>query len=56
LDTIRDTNTILVIGKGNVVKVGTPDKLLAKIVDKKNTAKGEERGEEKGDKPWFREM
>jgi ABC-type bacteriocin/lantibiotic exporter with double-glycine peptidase domain len=55
LDTIRDADTILVMDKGKVVEVSTPDELLAKIVNKKDTAGGEE-GEEGRDKPWFREM
>jgi len=55
LDTIRDADTILVMDKGKVVEVGTPDELLAKKVEKKDAGRGEE--EEEGlDKAWFREM
>jgi hypothetical protein len=46
--------------KGKVVKVGTPDELLAKMA-KKNAGGGEEaedeeEEEEGADKAWFREM
>ena len=64
LDTIRDVDTILIMDKGKVVKVGTPDELLAKMARKKNTGGGEEaedeeeeeEEEEGADKAWFREM
>ena len=62
LDTIRDVDTILIMDKGKVVKVGTPDELLAKMVRKKNAGGGEEaedeeeEEEEGADKAWFREM
>lgn len=44
-----------------VVKVGTPDELLAKMARKKNAGGGEEaedeeEEEEGADKAWFREM
>jgi ATP-binding cassette subfamily C (CFTR/MRP) protein 1 len=55
LDTIRDADTILVMDKGKVVEVGTPDELLAKIVEKKDAVRSEGE-EERGDKAWFREM
>jgi ABC-type multidrug transport system ATPase subunit len=49
--------------KGKVVKVGTPDELLAKMARKKNAGGGEEaedeeeeEEEEGADKAWFREM
>ncbi|ORY65443.1 P-loop containing nucleoside triphosphate hydrolase protein, partial [Pseudomassariella vexata] len=35
LDTIRDSNIILIMYKGKVLEVGTPDELLAKNVEKK---------------------
>jgi ATP-binding cassette subfamily C (CFTR/MRP) protein 1 len=53
LDTIRDADTILVLDKGKVVEVGTPDELLAKKTEKKNVEGGEVNA---GDKAWFREM
>lgn len=53
LDTIRDADTILVMDKGKLLEVGTPDELLAKKVEKKDAGEGEEEG---GDKAWFREM
>jgi ATP-binding cassette subfamily C (CFTR/MRP) protein 1 len=64
LDTIRDVDTILIMDKGKVVKVGTPDELLAKMARKKNAGGGEEaedeeeeeEEEEGADKAWFREM
>jgi ATP-binding cassette, subfamily C (CFTR/MRP), member 1 len=62
LDTIRDVDTILIMDKGKVVKVGTPDELLAKMARKKNAGGGEEAEEEEeeeeegADKAWFREM
>ena len=46
LDTIRDVDTILIMDKGKVVKVGTPDELLAKIARKKNAGGGEEAEDE----------
>jgi ATP-binding cassette subfamily C (CFTR/MRP) protein 1 len=55
LDTIRDADTILVMDKGKVVEVGTPDELLAKMARKKNAGGGDEE-EEGADKAWFREM
>jgi ATP-binding cassette subfamily C (CFTR/MRP) protein 1 len=55
LDTIRDADTILVMDKGKVVEVGTPDELLAKIVEKKDAVRSEGQ-EERGDRAWFREM
>jgi ABC-type multidrug transport system fused ATPase/permease subunit len=54
LDTIRDSDTILVMNKGKVVEFGTPDELLAKKVGKKDSSGGEE--EDGGDKAWFKEM
>lgn len=45
LDTIRDADTILVMDKGMVVEVGTPDELMVKKT-----------GNEGGDKAWFKEM
>ena len=50
LDTIRDVDTILIMDKGKVVKVGigTPDELLAKMARKKNAGGGEEAEEEEG--------
>jgi ABC-type multidrug transport system ATPase subunit len=49
--------------KGKVVKVGTPNELLAKMARKKDASGGEEaedeeeEEEEEGvDKAWFREM
>ena len=60
LDTIRDVDTILIMDKGKVVKVGTPDELLAKMARKKNAGgvkEAEDEEEEEGaDKAWFREM
>lgn len=61
LDTIRDVDTILIMDKGKVVKVGMPDELLVKMARKKNTGGGEEaedeeEEEEGADKAWFREM
>ena len=52
LDTIRDADTILVMDKGKVVEIGSPDTLLAKTVD---VVRGGE-VDEGGDKAWFREM
>jgi ATP-binding cassette subfamily C (CFTR/MRP) protein 1 len=40
LDIIREADTILVMDKRKVVEVVTPDELLAKMVDKKDTAGG----------------
>ena len=54
LDTIRDADTVLVMDKGKMVEVSTPDELLAKKVEKKAMGGGEE--EEEGEKAWFREM
>ena len=45
-DTIRDVDTILIMDKGKVVKVGTPDELLAKMARKKNAGGGEEAEDE----------
>jgi ATP-binding cassette subfamily C (CFTR/MRP) protein 1 len=63
LDTIREVDTILIMDKGKVVKVGTPDELLAKMARKKNAGGGEEaedkeeeEEEDGADKAWFREM
>jgi ATP-binding cassette, subfamily C (CFTR/MRP), member 1 len=59
LDTIRGVDTILIMDKGKVVKVGTLDELLAKMARKKNAGGGEEEEEEEeegADKAWFREM
>ena len=61
LDTIRDVDTILIMDKGKVVKVGTPDESLAMMARKKNAGGGEEaedeekeeKEEEEGaDKAW----
>jgi len=54
LDTIRDANTILVMDKGRVVEVGTPDELLAKKVDKQDGRESDV--DEREDKAWFKEM
>ena len=62
LDTIRDVDTILIMDKGKVVKVGTPDGLLAKMARKKNAGGGEEAEDEEEEeeegayKAWFKEM
>ncbi len=61
LDTIQELDTILMMDMGKVVKVGTPDELLAKMAGKKNAGGGEEAEEEEeeeegADKAWFREM
>jgi len=53
LDTIRDADIILVMDKGKVVEVGTPDELLAKKANKKDAGGNEE---DEGGKAWFREM
>jgi len=53
LDTIRDADMILVMDKGKVVEVGTPDELLAKKVEKSGS---DVDGEEGVDRAWFREM
>lgn len=51
LDTIRDSDVIVVLNKGKVVEFGAPDDLLAK------TAKAAEGGEVDGDgKAWFKEL
>lgn len=55
MDTIRDTDTFLVMDKGKVDEVGTPDELLATMARKKNAGEGEEEEEGAG-KAWFREM
>ncbi|KAH8591587.1 P-loop containing nucleoside triphosphate hydrolase protein [Bisporella sp. PMI_857] len=54
LDSIRDADIILVMDKGKLVEVGTPEELLAKKALKKDAGNKEE--EEEGDKAWFREM
>ncbi|KAK6200636.1 hypothetical protein LQW54_009679 [Pestalotiopsis sp. IQ-011] len=51
LDTIRDSDVVVVLNKGKVVEVGAPDDLLAK------TTKATEGGEVDEDgKPWFKEL
>jgi ATP-binding cassette subfamily C (CFTR/MRP) protein 1 len=53
LDTIRDADMILVMDKGKIVEVGTPDELLAKKAEQSNTVEEDDEG---GGKAWFREM
>jgi ATP-binding cassette subfamily C (CFTR/MRP) protein 1 len=54
LDTIRDADVILVMDKGKVVEVGTPDELLAKKVAEQDVDASEVA--EGADKAWFKEM
>ncbi|KAH8812816.1 putative multidrug resistance protein [Xylogone sp. PMI_703] len=59
LDTIRDADTIIVMDKGKMVEIGTPDELLAKKVEMKANGRSEEDEDDddgEGDKAWFREM
>ncbi|KAI3325328.1 ABC transporter [Xylariaceae sp. AK1471] len=49
LHTIRDADTIIVMDKGKVVEVGTPDELLAKKVEKKAMGGGSQRAVLLGD-------
>jgi ATP-binding cassette, subfamily C (CFTR/MRP), member 1 len=55
LDTLRDADTILVMDKGRVVEIGSPDALLAKAVEKRDMVRAGE-ADEGDDKAWFREM
>lgn len=50
LDTIRDSDVIVVLNKGKVVEVGAPDDLLAK------TAKAEGGEVNEDGKAWFKEL
>ena len=52
LDTIRNADMILVMDKGKVVELGTPDELLAKKIEKR-VVSGDD---EAVGKAWFREM
>lgn len=54
LDTIRDADKILVMDKGRIVEVGSPDELLAKKVVKEEESGGDVVTEV--DKAWFREI
>lgn len=55
LDTIRDSDVIVVLDKGKVVEVGAPGDLLEKEVKENGTS--EEDGEQKeNEKAWFREL
>ncbi|CEJ87424.1 hypothetical protein VHEMI04411 [[Torrubiella] hemipterigena] len=51
LDTIRDADTIVVMDKGRIVEIGSPNALLAKM-DAQETMSGEQ----PMGKAWFREM
>lgn len=53
LNTIRDADTIVVMDKGKIVEVGSPDQLLEKKVENLTGDNGEQ---QKVDKAWFRDM
>lgn len=54
LNTIRDADTIVVMDKGKIVEIGSPDELLAKDTTTNNDLKGD--GEQTASKAWFKEM